>query len=68
LLDQGFEAAVVKDAMGAPRHPELGDGYKSAFFHFGCIAKMSGTSVGAGRTRTSSPRSSKHRGANIQMR
>jgi len=30
LLEQGFEVAVVKDASAAPRHPELGDGYKAA--------------------------------------
>src|SRR5919199_4431008 len=30
LLEQGFEVLVVKDATAAPRHPELGDGYKAA--------------------------------------
>ncbi len=38
LLEQGFEVAVVKDATAAPRHPELGDGYKSAVVNFGFLA------------------------------
>jgi hypothetical protein len=29
---------VVKDATAAPRHPELGDGYKAALINFGYIA------------------------------
>ena len=28
LLEQGFEVAIVKDATAAPRHPQLGDGYR----------------------------------------
>ncbi len=38
LLEQGFEVAVVKDATAGARHPELGDGYKSALINFGFIA------------------------------
>lgn len=38
LLEQGFEVAVVKDATAAPRHPELGDGYKAAVVNFGYLA------------------------------
>ena len=38
LLEQGFQVVVVKDATAAPRHPELGDGYKAALINFGYIA------------------------------
>jgi nicotinamidase-related amidase len=38
LLEQGFEVAMVKDATAAPRHPELGDGYKAAVINFGFLA------------------------------
>ncbi len=38
LLEQGFEVLVVKDATAAPRHPELGDGYKAALINFGYVA------------------------------
>jgi nicotinamidase-related amidase len=38
LIEQGFEVVVVKDATAAPRHPELGDGYKAALINFGFIA------------------------------
>jgi nicotinamidase-related amidase len=38
LVEQGFEVAVVKDATAAPRHPELGDGYKAALINFGFLA------------------------------
>jgi len=38
LLEQGFEVAVVKDATAGARHPELGDGYKSAIINFGFMA------------------------------
>jgi nicotinamidase-related amidase len=38
LLEQGFEIAVVKDATAGARHPELGDGYKSALVNFGYMA------------------------------
>jgi nicotinamidase-related amidase len=38
LLEQGFQVVVVKDATAAPRHPQLGDGYKAALINFGYIA------------------------------
>jgi nicotinamidase-related amidase len=38
LIEQGFEVFAVKDATAAPRHPELGDGYKAALINFGYIA------------------------------
>lgn len=38
LIEQGFEVAVVKDATAAPRHPEIGDGYKAAVINYGFIA------------------------------
>ncbi|MBD3887030.1 isochorismatase family protein [Phormidium tenue FACHB-886] len=38
LVEQGFEVLVVKDATAAPRHPELGDGYKAALINYGYIA------------------------------
>jgi len=38
LLEQGFEVAVVMDATAAPRHPELGDGYKAAIVNYGFLA------------------------------
>jgi nicotinamidase-related amidase len=38
LLEQGFEVVVIKDATAAPRHPELGDGYKAALINFGYLA------------------------------
>ena len=38
LLEQGFEVVVVKDATAAPRHPELGDGYKAALINYGYLA------------------------------
>ena len=38
LIEQGFEVIVVKDATAGARHPELGDGYKSALINFGYIA------------------------------
>lgn len=38
LLEQGFEVAVVADATAAARHPELGDGYKTALTNFGFMA------------------------------
>jgi nicotinamidase-related amidase len=38
LLEQGFEVAVVKDATAAPRHPQLGDGYKSAVVNYNYLA------------------------------
>ncbi len=38
LIEQGFEVAVVKDATAAPRHPQLGDGYKAAVVNYNFIA------------------------------
>lgn len=38
LIEQGFEVTVVKDATAAPRHPEIGDGYKAALVNYGFIA------------------------------
>jgi nicotinamidase-related amidase len=38
LLEQGFEVAVVKDATAAPRHPEIGDGYRAALVNDGFLA------------------------------
>lgn len=38
LLEEGFEVAVVKDATAAPRHPEIGDGYKAALINYGFLA------------------------------
>ncbi len=38
LLEQGFEVAIVKDATAAPRHPQLGDGYKAAVINYGYLA------------------------------
>ena len=38
LIEQGFEVTVVKDATAAPRHPEIGDGYKAAVINYGFIA------------------------------
>jgi nicotinamidase-related amidase len=38
LVEQGFEVAVVKDAMADPWHPELGDGDQAALVNFGFIA------------------------------
>lgn len=38
LVEQGFEVLVVKDATAAPRHPDLGDGYKAALINYGYIA------------------------------
>ena len=39
LVEQGFEVLIVKDATAAPRHPELGDGYKAALINFRYVAK-----------------------------
>ena len=38
LVEQGFEVAVVKDATAAPRHPDLGDGYRAALVNYNYIA------------------------------
>ena len=36
--DRGFGVTVVKDATPAPRHPEIGDGYKAAVIDYGFLA------------------------------
>jgi nicotinamidase-related amidase len=38
LLEQGFEVAVVKDAVAGPRHPEWGDGYQAALINYHFLA------------------------------
>lgn len=38
LLEQGFEIAVVKDAVAGPRHPVWGDGYKAALINYQFLA------------------------------
>lgn len=40
LLEQGFEVAVVKDAVAGPRHPEWGDGYQAALINYRYLAHM----------------------------
>ncbi len=47
LVEQGFEVAVVKDATAAPRHPEIGDGYRAAVVNYGFIANAVLTTEGA---------------------
>ena len=38
LLEQGFEVAVVRDAVAGPRHPEWGDGYQAALVNYRFLA------------------------------
>jgi nicotinamidase-related amidase len=38
LLEQGFEVAVVKDAVAGPLHPEWGDGYQAALINYRFLA------------------------------
>jgi nicotinamidase-related amidase len=38
LLEQGFEVAVVKDAVAGPRHPVWGDGYQAAMINYQFLA------------------------------
>ncbi|MDY0884079.1 cysteine hydrolase [Dongia soli] len=38
LLEQGFQVAVVKDAVAGPRHPEWGDGYEAAMINYRFLA------------------------------
>ena len=40
FLEQGFEIAVVKDAVAGPRHPEWGDGYHAAVINYRYLAHM----------------------------
>src|SRR6516225_7498120 len=38
LIEQGFEVAVVKDAVAGPRHPVWGDGYQAAMINYQFLA------------------------------
>jgi nicotinamidase-related amidase len=38
FLEQGFEIAVVKDAVAGPRHPVWGDGYQAALINYRFLA------------------------------
>jgi nicotinamidase-related amidase len=38
FLEQGFEIAVVKDAVAGPRHPVWGDGYQAAMINYRFLA------------------------------
>ncbi|HLZ67164.1 MAG TPA: cysteine hydrolase [Aliidongia sp.] len=38
FLEQGFEVAVIKDAVAGPRHPEWGDGYQAALINYRFLA------------------------------
>jgi nicotinamidase-related amidase len=38
LLEQGFEVAVITDAIAAPRHPVWGDGYQAAMINYRYLA------------------------------
>jgi nicotinamidase-related amidase len=38
FLEQGFEVAVVKDAVAGPRHPIWGDGYQAALINYNFLA------------------------------
>jgi nicotinamidase-related amidase len=38
LLEQGFEVAVVRDAVAGPRHPDWGDGYQAALINYRFLA------------------------------
>ncbi len=38
FLEQGFEVAIVKDAIAGPRHPEWGDGYQAALINYKYLA------------------------------
>lgn len=38
FLEQGFEVAVVKDAIAGPRTPEWGDGYQAALINYRYLA------------------------------
>jgi nicotinamidase-related amidase len=38
FLEQGFEIAVVKDAIAGPIHPKWGDGYRSAMINYRFLA------------------------------
>ncbi|WP_158905782.1 cysteine hydrolase [Burkholderia sp. L27(2015)] len=38
FVEQGFEVAVVSDAVAGPRHPVWGDGYKAAMINYRFLA------------------------------
>lgn len=38
FLEQGFEVAVVRDAVAGPRHPDWGDGYQAAIINYRFLA------------------------------
>jgi nicotinamidase-related amidase len=38
LVEEGFEVAVVKDAVAGPRHPVWGDGYAAALVNYQFLA------------------------------
>jgi nicotinamidase-related amidase len=38
FLEQGFEVAIVKDAVAGPRHPIWGDGYQAAMINYRFLA------------------------------
>jgi nicotinamidase-related amidase len=38
LVEEGFEVAVVKDAVAGPRHPVWGDGYAAALVNYHFLA------------------------------
>ena len=38
LLEQGFQVAVIRDAVAGPRHPEWGDGYQAALINYRFLA------------------------------
>jgi len=38
LVEEGFEVAVVKDAVAGPRHPVWGDGYTAALINYQFLA------------------------------
>ncbi|QET04945.1 cysteine hydrolase [Cupriavidus pauculus] len=38
LIEEGFEVAVVKDAVAGPRHPVWGDGYAAALVNYRFLA------------------------------
>jgi nicotinamidase-related amidase len=38
LLEQGFEVAVVRDAVAGPRHSDWGDGYQAALVNYRFLA------------------------------
>lgn len=38
LLEQGFQVAVIQDAVAGPRHPKWGDGYQAALINYRFLA------------------------------